>query len=154
MGGPPSQRQDDSLIKTLLIAIQRHTLMGCSLRIKLHMSAHVLAHVLEPAVCQPGTILPIRLHFPPPHAVLRSVRHLATSAVALAIGKPRNGGERLVLCFWEPHSSHGEKCNWSKNMLPKGRTVQQMGILIRSVDIAAKEGVYQFMLHLIGPCGE
>lgn len=29
-----------------------------------------------------------------------------------------------------------------------------MGILIRSVDIAAKEGVYQFMLHLIGPCGE
>lgn len=111
MGGRPSQRQDDSLIKTLLIAIQRHTLMACSLRIKLHMSAHVLAHVLEPPVCQPGTILPIHLHFPPPHAVLRSVQDLATSAVALAIGKPRNGGEWLVLCFWEPHSSHGGKCN-------------------------------------------
>lgn len=45
------------------------------------------------------------------------------------IGKPSNGGERLVLCCYEPHLSYVAECNVSKNMLPKERKVQQIGIL-------------------------
>ena len=93
MEGPPSQMWDDSLIKTLLTVVQRHTLMSCSLRMKLQMSAQVPAHILELAVCQPGTLSPICLQFPPPHTILQPVQDLETSATALAIGKPSNRGE-------------------------------------------------------------
>lgn len=53
---PPRQMLDDSLIKTLLTEVQRHTLVGCSFRMKLHLSAHILAHILELSVYQPGTL--------------------------------------------------------------------------------------------------